>query len=61
MVRRLKSGEERTIDPGPGKPMSERVSAGWLEVAELETAVPAEAVAGSRYPAPMMATLASER
>jgi aryl-alcohol dehydrogenase-like predicted oxidoreductase len=31
------------------------------EVAELETAVPAEAVAGTRYPAPMMAGLDSER
>ena len=31
------------------------------EVAELEAAVPADKVAGTRYPAPMMATLDSER
>lgn len=31
------------------------------EVAALEAAVPAEAVAGARYPAPMMAHLDSER
>ena len=31
------------------------------EVGELEVAVPADAIAGSRYPAPMMVTLDSER
>ncbi len=31
------------------------------EVAEIEAAVPASAVAGDRYPAPMMKTLDSER
>ena len=31
------------------------------EVAALETAVPADAVAGTRYPAPLMAHLDSER
>lgn len=30
VVRTLASGEERTIDPGPGKLVSELVSAGWL-------------------------------
>ncbi|HEY3808280.1 MAG TPA: aldo/keto reductase [Kofleriaceae bacterium] len=37
------------------------MSLGAAELAELEAAVPADAVAGTRYPAPMMATLDSER
>jgi aryl-alcohol dehydrogenase-like predicted oxidoreductase len=37
------------------------ISLAATELAELEAAVPANAVAGTRYPAPMMATLDSER